>query len=119
MTLKLTIAVGLGLMAVLVGLDIYLVQDQYSGNTWSEILRTWAVATPVIPWAYGVLGGHFYHPVENLEAVIVFPGNIALLVWLTAAVGIAGLAFAKGGHPIAPWVMVLPGMVAGSLLWPV
>ena len=119
MSLKIVIPIGLGLLALLVGVDIYLAMDKLPGNTWSEILRRWAVATPLIPWIYGVLGGHFYHPIENLEPILSKPGNIELLVWLTILVGMVGLGLLRAGNPVSPWVGVVPGFVVGALLWPV
>lgn len=103
----------------LIGFDIYLAADKVSGNTWSEILRTWAVVTPVIPWACGVLSGHFFHPIENLKPVLGTQSSITLLIWLTCVVGIIGLGLDRAGYPVPPWIVFLPALVVGSLLWPV
>lgn len=119
MALSFVIPIGIALLAAFIGLDIYLAVDRLPGNTWSEILRQWAIVTPLIPWIYGILGGHFYHPVDGLDPWIDPPGNIALLVWLTAVIGLIGVAFAKSGNPISPWTVVIPGFIAGALLWPV
>lgn len=119
MTLRVAMILGCTLIAVIVGLDIYLAVDGLPGNTWSEIIRTWAKASPVIPWACGVLAGHFFHPVDNLEPVLARPGNIAMLVWLTVAVALFGVALSRSGYPIPPWAVVLPAMAVGALLWPV
>ena len=119
MTVKVVMILGVGFIAALIGLDIYLAVDGLPGNTWSEIIRTWAKATPVIPWACGVLTGHFFHPVDNLEPVLARPGNIAMLVWLTVTVALFGVAMSRAGNPVPPWAVVLPAAVAGALLWPV
>jgi hypothetical protein len=119
MSIKLALVIGAALVAAFIGVDIYLAADSVKGNTWSEIIRTWAKYTPVIPWFLGVLMGHFFHPIDNFRAVLGQPSSIALLVWLTAVVGIVGLGMMKAGHPIPGWSILVPAFAAGWLLWPV
>ena len=103
----------------MIGVDIYLATDAIKGNTWSELLRAWSLKTPLGPWAIGVLSGHFFHPTNGFQAVLGQPSSIALLVWLTALVGMVGFWTLKAGLPIAGWVIILPAFIAGWLLWPV
>jgi hypothetical protein len=119
MSTNIAILLGIGLLGILIGLDIYLAADGVEGNTWSEILRQWSVITPVVPFIYGVLGGHFYHPVDGLDPIVDTPGNIALLVWVTVLIGVIGILTTKHDVEIAPWIPVIPGFIAGCFLWPV
>ena len=119
MTSMITMIVGGVIIAALVGVDIYLAVDKFPDNTWSEVIRIWALATPVVPWVLSVLIGHFFHPINNLKPLISPPGNYIALIWLTAAIGIVGVALARAGHPIPPWTVVIPAIVIGSILWPV
>jgi hypothetical protein len=63
--------------------------------------------------------GHWFHPKDDFQAVLGQPRSIALLIWLTWVVFVLGLGFAGSGLPFPPWLPVLPGMIAGWLLWPV
>lgn len=119
MNIKIVIAIGLTLVAALIGIDIYLAADSVKGNTWSEIIRMWAKYTPLVPWTIGVLTGHFFHPFDNFRAVLGQPASIAVLIWLTGVVGIMGLSFMKAGYPIPGWSVLVPAFTAGWLLWPV
>lgn len=113
------IIIGSVILAVAIGIDIWLAVDPVDDNTWSELMRLGALATPVIPWACGVLMGHWFHPNDNAQAVLGQPGSIALLLWLTWVVFLVGLAFISSGISLDPSLLVVPGMVAGWLLWPV
>ena len=46
-------------------------------------------------------------------------GVIALVIWLSWALFVIGLALSAADLPIPPWIPVVPGLVAGALLWPV
>jgi len=111
--------IGGGLLAVAIGLDVWLAADDVPDNTWSELLRLAAYETPVLPWVCGVLMGHWFHPKDGFQAVLGQPRSIALLIWFTWALFVIGLAVSSLGLPIPPWIPVVPGLVAGALLWPV
>jgi hypothetical protein len=119
LTKPIVLWIGGGLLAVAIGLDIWLAVDAVPGNTWSELFRAGALATPVVPWACAVLMGHWFHPKDDFKALLGQPDSIALLVWLTWVLFVIGLALASSGLPISPWIPVLPGLIAGWLLWPV
>lgn len=119
MPVKTVIVLGLILVGILVGLDIWFACDTREGNTWSEIIRSWARDTPLVPWVCGVLTGHFFHPVDDMEPVLGTLPSIAFLVWITFVVGMVGAVFHRLGNPIPPWLPLLPGAVVGALLWPV
>jgi hypothetical protein len=105
--------VGLSLIAAFIGYDVYLATDGVRGNTWSEIARKFAKASTFLPWACGVLCGHFFHPDAGAGR------HVGVLVWLTFVVVIAGMVSKRAGRPVPPWVPLLPGCLAGCLLWAV
>lgn len=119
MSVKIVIAIGLILVAMLIGIDIYLATDSVKGNTWSEIIRMWSKHTTLVPWLMGILTGHFLHPYDNFRAVLGQPASIAVLLWLTGIVGILGLGFMRAGYPIPGWSLLIPAFIAGWLLWPI
>ncbi len=119
MTKPIVLGIGGGLLAIAIGLDVWLAVDRVPDNTWSELFRKGALATPVIPWACAVLMGHWFHPNDDAQPVLGQPKPIALLIWLTWVVFVVGLGLTGSGIPVPPWIPVLPGMIAGWLLWPV
>jgi len=116
---RVAIIIGLVWVAGLIGLDICLAVDGRAGNTWSEIIRTWARETPVVPWICGVLTGHFFHPDIWSTPILGEASSIAFLIWGTVVVGMLGLICSRLGYPVAPWTPLVPAFVAGALLWPV
>lgn len=48
--------------AVILGADVLLATDSIPGNTWSEVVRYWARRYLVIPFAVGVVCGHWFWP---------------------------------------------------------
>src|SRR5262245_44696520 len=116
-----TLATVLGLIiaGALIIIDIWLVLDRLPGNTWSELLRELSRDTLFIPWSLGVLIGHWFHPVDDLQPVA-GGASIWLLIGLTVILVVVGLILrfaAKFTPPAWPWA--LAGMVAGAALWPV
>lgn len=105
--------VGLILIATVVGFDIYLAADNIKGNTWSEVIRLYGRHLNLLPWACGVLCGHWFHP-DWTHALFGQPGSIAVLVWLTFIV--TGLGF--GSLNIPMWTFCLIGMITGCWFWP-
>lgn len=112
------VIVGIVLILAFLGYDIYLATDKVDGNTWSELARRIGMVTPFLPWVWGVLAGHFWHP---FRAYILFipAGNVALLIWLTWVLVVAGMILKQYGWNIPMWAPLIPGFFAGWLLWPV
>lgn len=69
MTRRWTIAILLGITALLIGWDIYVALTPQKGDTISEVIRDWAFAHPVIPFALGVLCGHWLWPLRERAEV--------------------------------------------------
>lgn len=119
MSLAIAIPIGVSLLVVLIGLDVYLAVDGVKGNTWSEILRSWGQSNGLAAWIWCGLAGHYWHWMEKSKPVIKQPGNIALLVWLTILVYIVTTAATRSGIPIPSWSIAPIAFVVWALLWPV
>lgn len=118
LSVKTAAIVGFAIIAIIIGIDVYLAVDSVKGNTWSEMIRTLGFKTPFAPWVWGGLGGHFFHqwipkfPVEN-------PGNIAILIWISALVMMIGhFCYTKGTY-LPPMIVFFVAFFVWSTLWPV
>lgn len=112
-----------GVVLTGVVLDIWLATNDTPNHrdTISAVMKTWGASTPSIPYALGVLQGHFF---LQLQQIAPFPDNLYLL----ATVGAWWVLF--GVNYRAPeiedrrfhvWIMcaaMLSGVLAGALLWP-
>lgn len=67
MSRKITIGIILGVTAILIGWDIFVAVNPPQGDTISEIIQEFATKHPVIPFAFGVLMGHFFWPVKPIK----------------------------------------------------
>lgn len=117
MPVSIVVVIGLVLLSILVGLDVYFATDKVPHNTWSEIIRHWAKHAPLVPYICGVLSGHFFHP--NTKSILGQPHSIALLIWTACFIGVVGLGLYHNGISPPLWLVFLLGCVAGALLWPV
>lgn len=59
-TAQLTAAVLVACVLLLVVFDLYMAANNVPGDTISEVVRSWAARHPVIPFAAGVVMGHFF-----------------------------------------------------------
>jgi hypothetical protein len=118
---SLVIVLGCILAATIIGFDIWFATDSIQGNTWSEIIRRLAKTTPLIPFIYGVLSGHFFWPAALKENIPLLgqPNSVALLIWIGCVVGMIGLGLTKNDMVFPLWIAFLIGGVGGMLLWPV
>ncbi len=112
---KRAVLIGIAVATVvLIVIDIFLAVDDVAGNTWSELLRSAAKRTPVVPWLGGLVMGHWFHPYDRAEPWIDPPGNWMVTLLLTLLVAVLGFFVV-----VPPWVPVPMGAVLGALLWPV
>lgn len=102
------------LVAVLIVIDIALATDPEPGNTWSELMRSAAEATPVVPWLAGLVMGHWFHPGDELEPVIDPPGNALVLLALSGIVLVIGAVVR-----VPPWLPFVVAAPIGAFVWPV
>lgn len=102
------------LVAVLIIVDIALAADPEPGNTWSELVRSAAAATPVVPWLAGLVMGHWFHPGDELEPVIDPPGNALVLLVLSGVVLVIGTVV-----NVPPWLPFVVAAPIGAFVWPV
>ena len=118
LTVKNAAILGFVLIGIIIGIDIYLAADTIRGNTWSEMIRTFSFKSPFGPWAWGGLGGHFFHqwiPKLPLE----HPSNVALLVWLSLLVMMVGHSLYMKGSYLPPMIVFFVAFFVWSTLWPV
>jgi hypothetical protein len=59
-TVTLTSYVMLGAAALLIAYDVYVAVNDTSGDTISEIITKHSLRRPIIPFAFGVLIGHWF-----------------------------------------------------------
>ena len=104
-------------VGLIVAVDLFLALNDVKGDTISEVLKGWAYRRFfVLTWAWGVLAGHLF--LTKATPVFSPPGNIWVLLGITAVVLGAGLSYkAVVGVPIQ-LALLLAGMGAGYLLWP-
>jgi hypothetical protein len=111
--------IGLIVAGILIAIDVWLATDRLPGNTWSELLRELSRDTLFVPWSLGVLMGHWFHPVDDLQP-LAGGASIWMLIGGTVVLVAVGLIlrFALKYTPPA-WPWALGGLVAGAALWPV
>lgn len=107
--------IGILMVVLFLGIDVYLASDHVPGNTWSEIAHYLGILSPFLPWCWGFLAGHFwpyngYRPFNHTNGIFV-------LVWLTWTIVVLGLGCRQAGYPIPPWLPLIPAYFAGWMLW--
>jgi hypothetical protein len=113
------IIAGLTIITVAIGLDVYLALDGIKGNTWSEMIRSMGFVSTFIPWVWGVLSGHFFHP--NWQPWLKQPGGVAVLIWLSFLIPGVTTILMKAQVPYANWLPFVVCLIAalfGGKLWP-
>ena len=104
----------------ILGSDVIFLMDGVEGNTYSELIRKAGGIITFIPWAWGGLGGHFFH--AGWGQIIKSPSNIAIMCWLSVVITILGWGLTKSGFVYSNWIpyaSFLLGSVAIGRLWPV
>lgn len=113
-----TIIIIVTVTASLIGWDIYVATNNIPDrlDTISGRIRIWAISTPVIPWIWCILAGHFFRPLVFIGLVKPITGVI-LLAFITWSLMVTGLALRSKGIVIPPWTICLPAFLAGAILW--
>lgn len=112
----------LGIMILLGIWDIFLVTDKVKSNTISWRTRKNGKRTLLIPFYFGVLGGHFFHPFSD--------AYVNSLSWISTVVGLGVgtaisllVSFLASRKPSLRNKLVfgffLGGIVMGLIVWPV
>lgn len=83
----------------LIGIDIWLVSDKVTGNTFSEMLREGAKLTTFFPLSVAILIGRWFHPVDNLKPLLGLY-SIPVLMIISYTIVVLGDILKKKGHPI-------------------
>jgi hypothetical protein len=109
------ITVGI-LVFIIIMADVFLATNKLKGDTWSEIIRHWALYIPAIPFSFGYLMTHWFG-LNPRGPFFGQPSSAILLAWLTIAISMIGFACHKLGISIHPLIMLSLGGVAGYFLW--
>ncbi len=110
--------VGAALFIMLIVLDIWGANDDLPGNTVSEWVRSLSRYTAVVPWALGVLHGHWFHPIDGLDPLF-GARSTWVLIGLSLAVLVGRVVLRNLDGLWRPWLWAALGALAGTLLWPV
>ena len=119
MLVKTAAIIGFLLIAIIIGIDVYLAADNVKNNTWSEMIRFLAFKTPLPPWIWGGLGGHYFHPHWLPKDPFGQPGSVVLLVWLSVVLGMAGIALYRANMFMPFWIVFFAAFFIWGILWPV
>lgn len=100
----------------------------------SHIVRAWSIVGLAAPFGWGVLAGHFFHPIANLNSIfrwtpemrekISTTSNLLLAVSLIVLLAIIDVIVALATDDWVYWqgmspIMLFLGFVWGTLAWPV
>jgi hypothetical protein len=108
--------------AGLIGWDVYVAFFNRQPNredTISGILLGWSKRVWILPYAFGVLGGHLFLP-ALFGPVVGQVFGVLVLVVSAALVTFAGIAIRDAGRRW-PWqapVLIVSGVLMGHLFWP-
>lgn len=123
--IKLTIYFIICVTLFIIGYDIWAYSNNVSNalDTISGRMKIWGRESLILPYAWGVLGGHFWGWMNGkLLGSVNFKFDdpkvgIALLVSSALVVVISDLFLKKQGIYVWPWLLIFPGVVAGMLFW--
>ena len=101
----------------LIVLEIWAARDKSPGNTPSELIRWLSRYTAILPWAVGVLNGHWFHPWDDLDGVL-GSASIWVLIGLSLVV-LAWRVVLRSRTVWGAWIWAVLGTIAGTFLWPV
>jgi len=110
--IKTTKIVLLGLLAAMIGYDVFAYVEPTDGDTFSEVILAGSEKWPALTWAFGAFVGHLFWPSEADRST---KAKFAGLGGLVAGAG--ALTFA-GDFDVHPLVLLVTGIVSGHLAWP-
>ncbi len=108
---------GVLLFLLVIVLDVWGALDKEPGNTPSELVRWLSRYTAVVPFALGVLLGHWFHPGDGLDPLF-GRASTWVLIALSGVLLAWRIVFRQKALAGA-WFWAVAGIVAGTLLWPV
>jgi hypothetical protein len=103
---------------VLVAWDVWLALDAVASNTWSEQMRIASGGKPVLPWLFGVILGHLFHPADGLAPVMEKDAALTILSMATVVAFVVGAFGLLSLSETLVALTMLCGVAAGVLLWP-
>lgn len=113
MTRKITIGLIVATAAVWIGWDLFAFFDtSTAGDTESEVIRDFATKSHALPFAFGVLGGHFFWTTKKKiwsRLTLIPLVLIAITIFVLDVVGIRA--------PLPSIAFLAAGTIAGRLFW--
>lgn len=104
---------------ILIVYDFFPVMSGVKGDTISEVILVWGLHSFSVPFAFGMLCGHFFLPMDGLptpKPYILCPiGAVVILLDVAANVFHLSFLFWLQSYPIFAFSV---GFVIGTLLWP-
>lgn len=108
MTKKISVAVMIAATVLLGAFDLYLATNSISGDTYSEIIKNASTKIAILPWAFGLLCGHWFWNGERVRKWWAWPSaGLSLVI-----IGI--LQWYGLSHPLTA---VATGTIAGRIAW--
>lgn len=98
--------------------DVIPFLDPARGDTISEVILYYALRSLFIPYAFGVLCGHFFFPRDGAEQHprILVPLSLAVLIYdVVAHVFNVPVMLSLQAYPFVPFLVGIP---IGTWLWP-
>lgn len=126
MTRSITVGLLITVTIVLIAWDIYVASNKTEGDTETEVLRSWSRLFPTLPYALGVVLGHFsadgFRLVEGFIEGLSFciSGGLLLLAWsIAVGMGYAHERLVRGHEFLSRrrYVPALLGYAAGGIFW--
>lgn len=110
---KVTAQVLWAIAGLLIVYDISAYSITGSRATISDVMLSWSMSKPGLPFAYGALAGHLFWPEP-------FPGRSgkAKIAGLAALLAIAGGLSFLSLPAYGPVILMIVGIPAGRFLWP-
>jgi hypothetical protein len=98
--------------------DVFPFLNPERGDTISEVILYYALRSLFIPYAFGVLCGHFFFPRDGAKQKpkILIPLSLFVLMYDVIA-HVFDVSFMIGSQSY-PYVPFLVGIPLGTLLWP-
>jgi len=102
---------------LLAAFNIYLTFDNNPSNSFSEIARSTSRTMPILPWIYGFIGGHWFHP--GLVPALGFWTGFLVILLITITIQIvASQLYPQGISYQTMTTTFIAGIAAGMVLWP-
>jgi hypothetical protein len=98
--------------------DLLPALNETPGDTISAVIRSWAKEWAVVPYIWGVLGGHFF--LGYPQAITDPTGDLYITMFSIWSMFLASLVMRSYGTEVSVWIRLLVmavGVLMGSFFW--